>query len=277
MKILVASSELTPFARTGGLADAVAELTAELFRLGHEVSVVIPYYRSIREGKIAKSKKTRVKFNVQVGNAGIPVDVFETQTPEGVQVFLIARDEYFDRSGFYGVDGRDYQDNAARFVYFTKAAVELARRMNPSPEILLANGWQTALLPVFVAGTTASLSDGSHAPLASLSGQFLELRLCLDELARRLFLRTRCRILREHELLERRHFVRQCGRSPWLSAMSGKPRRPSMVVDWKMSSANISTSSMGSRPVNKSKTGNSLQKVRIGSVQSFSRPPGSLG
>ena len=151
MKILVASSELAPLARTGGLADAVAELTAELSRLGHEVSVVIPYYRSIREEKAAKTKKTRVKFNVQVGNAGIPVDVFETQTPEGVQVFLIARDEYFDRSGFYGVDGRDYQDNAARFIYFTKAAVELAGRMNPAPEILLANGWQTALLPVFVA------------------------------------------------------------------------------------------------------------------------------
>ena len=150
MKILVASSELTPFARTGGLADAVSELTTELSQMGHEVSVVIPYYRSIREGKLAKTKKTRVKFNVQVGNAGIPAEVFETQTPEGVQVFLIARDEYFDRSGFYGVDGRDYQDNAARFVYFTKCVLELAGRMNPSPEILLANGWQTALLPVFV-------------------------------------------------------------------------------------------------------------------------------
>jgi starch synthase len=150
MKILVASSELTPFARTGGLADAVSELTTELSRLGHEVSVVIPYYRSIREGKLAKTKKTRVKFNVQVGNTGLPGDVFETKTPEGVQVFLISRDEYFDRSGFYGVDGRDYQDNAARFIYFTKCVIELAGRMNPAPEILLANGWQTALLPVFV-------------------------------------------------------------------------------------------------------------------------------
>jgi starch synthase len=147
MKILVASSELTPLARTGGLADAVAELTTELSRLGHEVSVVIPYYRSIREGKVAKTKKTRVKFNVQLGNAGIPVDVFETQTPEGVQVFLIAREEYFDRSGFYGVDGRDYQDNAARFV---------CPRRPPSNWLIITqlkslNGWQTALLPVFVA------------------------------------------------------------------------------------------------------------------------------
>jgi len=150
MKILVAASEMTPFARTGGLADAVSELTAELFRLGHEVSVVIPYYRTIREGKLAKAKKTRVRFNVQVGNSGIPGEVFETKTPEGVQVFLVSRDEYFDRSGFYGVDGRDYQDNAARFIYFTKCVIELASRMNPAPEILHANAWQTALLPVFV-------------------------------------------------------------------------------------------------------------------------------
>ncbi|MFZ0709766.1 MAG: glycogen/starch synthase [Terrimicrobiaceae bacterium] len=150
MKILVASSEMTPFARTGGLADAVSELTAELVRLGHEVSVAIPYYRTIREGKIAKTKKTRIRFNVQVGNAGIPSEIFETKTPEGVQVFLVARDEYFDRSGFYGVDGRDYQDNAARFIYFTKSVIELASRMDPAPEILHANGWQTALLPVFV-------------------------------------------------------------------------------------------------------------------------------
>ncbi|HEU4679664.1 MAG TPA: glycogen/starch synthase, partial [Terrimicrobiaceae bacterium] len=129
MKILVASSELTPFARTGGLADAVSQLSAELLRLGHEVSVVIPYYRSIREGKVAKTKKTRVKFNVQVGNAGIPCELFETKTPDGVQVFLVSRDEYYDRSGFYGVDGRDYQDNAARFIYFTKSVVELAGRL----------------------------------------------------------------------------------------------------------------------------------------------------
>ena len=157
---------------------------------------------------MAKTKKTRVKFNVQVGNAGIPVDVFETQTPEGVQVFLIARDEYFDRSGFYGVDGRDYQDNAARFIYFTKAAIELAGRMNPSPEILLANGWQTALLPVFVAERRLPYRTVLTSALACLSGQFLELRLCLDEFARRLFLRTRRRILREHELPERRNSVR---------------------------------------------------------------------
>jgi starch synthase len=55
MKILVASSEISSLARSGGLADAVSELTTELLRLGHEVSVAIPYYRTIREGKLAKT------------------------------------------------------------------------------------------------------------------------------------------------------------------------------------------------------------------------------
>jgi starch synthase len=150
MKILVASSEMTPLARSGGMADAVMALTAELVRLGHDVSVALPYYRTIREDKLAKTKKARIRFSVQVGNAGIPGEIFETKTPEGIPVFLVARDEYFDRSGFYGVDGRDYQDNAARFIYFTKCAVELAAKMDPPPQILHANGWQTALLPVFV-------------------------------------------------------------------------------------------------------------------------------
>jgi starch synthase len=63
-------------------------------------------------------------------------------------VLFVARDEFFDRSGLYGADDRDYQDNSARFVFFTKCVVELARRL--SPDVVHVHGWQTALLPVFV-------------------------------------------------------------------------------------------------------------------------------
>ena len=199
MKILVASSEMTPFARTGGLADAVTELTSELVRLGHDVSVVIPYYRSIREGKSPR-RRARIRFNVQIGNAGIPAEVFETKTSEGVQVFLVARDEYFDRSGFYGVDGRDYQDNSARFIYFTKSVVELAGRMDPAPADLtrqrLANGAPAGVR----VRAAASISHGFDAAYARLSGEFLELRFRPDEFARRLLFGARRGIFRKHEL-----------------------------------------------------------------------------
>lgn len=149
MKILMAASEMAPLVRSGQLGDVMADLSGELRRLGHEVSVVLPYYRSIRENKGIKVKKSRVRFNVQVGSARMPCEIFETKTAGGVQVYLIARDEYFDRSGIYGNDGRDYQDNAARFIYFTKSVLELAGRLDPAPDILHANSWETALLPVF--------------------------------------------------------------------------------------------------------------------------------
>jgi starch synthase len=150
MNILMAASELAPLVRAGGLGDAVAELSGELQLLGHEVSVVLPYYRTIREDKTIKARKTGVKFSVSVGSGRYPCEIFEHKTANGVQVFLVSRDEYFDRSGLYGVDGRDYQDNAARFIFFTKCVLELARRVEPAPSVLHLHSWETSLAPVFV-------------------------------------------------------------------------------------------------------------------------------
>jgi len=150
MNILMAASELAPLVHSGGLADAVAELSDELQKLGNDVSVVLPYYRAIREDKSIKARKTGVRFTVSVGAGRWPCDIFEYKTPTGVQVFLVSRDEYFDRSGIYGIDGRDYQDNAARFIFFTKCVVELARRLEPSPSVVHLHSWETALAPVFI-------------------------------------------------------------------------------------------------------------------------------
>lgn len=150
MKILMASSEMAPLARSGGLGDVLEALPAELQKRGHEVSVALPYYRSVREGRGLKIKKTGVKMTIQVGAKRIEAEILECIAPNGVQVFLVRRDEYFDRSGFYGADGRAYEDNAERFIFFTKSVVELARRMKPAPDIIHSHDWQTALAPVFV-------------------------------------------------------------------------------------------------------------------------------
>lgn len=150
MNILMASSELSPLIRSGDLADTLASLTSELRTLGHEVSVVLPYYRAIRENKSIKTRKTGVKISVPLGSGRYPCEIFETKTSNGVQVFLVARDEYFDRSGIYGTEDRDYQDNAARFIFFTKCVLELARRADPAPQVLHLHSWETALAPALV-------------------------------------------------------------------------------------------------------------------------------
>ncbi len=145
MKILMAASEMSPFAKTGDFADEMLELTSHLQALGHEVTVVLPLYRQVRENKGVKVRRTKTKFSVPVGGARLPSEIFEAAGD--VPVLFVARDEFFDRSELYATEGRDYQDNSARFIYFTKCVIELARRLEP--DVLHVHGWQTALAPVF--------------------------------------------------------------------------------------------------------------------------------
>jgi starch synthase len=150
MKILMASSEMTPLARTGGLGDVLESLPAELERRGHEVSVVLPFYRSIRENRKLEIKSTGVSFAVQIGSKRVETEIMECCAPNDVQVFLVRRDEYFDRTGIYGSGDRAYEDNAERFIFFSKAVIELAKRMSPRPDLLHVHDWQAALIPVLV-------------------------------------------------------------------------------------------------------------------------------
>ncbi|HEX8371296.1 MAG TPA: glycogen synthase GlgA [Chthoniobacterales bacterium] len=150
MKILMASSEMSSLARTGGLGDVLDALPVALREAGHEVSVVLPLYRSIRENPQLRLQETGVQFSVQVGEKSVEAGVVQTVAPNGTQVFLVRRDEYFDRSALYGIEGKDYEDNAERFIFFSKAVLELARRMQPVPDVIHVHDWQTALIPVLV-------------------------------------------------------------------------------------------------------------------------------
>ncbi len=150
MKILFTASEMDPLARTGGLGDVLEALPAALAAQGHEVSVVIPCYRGLPENEKLSVRSTGVEFAVSVGMKRVNAEILECTAPNGVQVFLVRNDQYFDRIALYGEHGSAYEDNAERFIFFSRAVVELARRAVPPPEIIHAHDWQTALVPVLV-------------------------------------------------------------------------------------------------------------------------------
>lgn len=150
MKILFTGSEMAPLARTGGLGDVLEALPAALAAQGHEVSVVLPCYRGLPERKDLNVQSTGVEISVSVGFKRLAAEILECTAPNGVQVFLVKQDEYFDRTGLYGVEGQDYPDNAERFIYFSRAVVELARRAMPPPDILHVHDWQVGLIPALV-------------------------------------------------------------------------------------------------------------------------------
>jgi starch synthase len=161
LRILVAASEVVGFAKTGGLADVAGSLPRALAERGHEVAIVMPYYRGVRLGKHFVERAEHV-IPVPVGNRNLACRLFRSQLPDSnVKIFFIDEPEYFDRDdattgkGLYqqnmpGGYKADYPDNAERFVFFSRAVLEAMHEMNFVPDIIHANDWQTGLVPVFL-------------------------------------------------------------------------------------------------------------------------------
>src|SRR5216117_3923397 len=150
MRILMSSAEGPPMQRAGALVDVMDALPSALRDRGHEVSVALPFYREIRENRAFKKKDTGITVEVQVGDTTHIARYLEGRSASDVQLFFIRCDEFFDRPGIYGERGKPYEDNAARFIFFCKAALELARRLTPQVEILHLHDWAAALVPLLV-------------------------------------------------------------------------------------------------------------------------------
>ncbi|MDR1145863.1 MAG: glycogen synthase GlgA [Verrucomicrobiales bacterium] len=149
MNILFAASELTPYAKTGGLGDVLAALPAALRARGHSVAVALPLYRQLRESA-AELRRTPLTLTVALGGRPLSAPVWQGTTRDGVTLFAIERDEFFDRGQLYGTADGDYFDNAARFIFYSQAVVALALTLAPRPQIIHANDWQAALIPALV-------------------------------------------------------------------------------------------------------------------------------
>jgi starch synthase len=148
-QVLFVSPEVVPFAKTGGLADVAGSLPKALKKLGCDVRVVMPLYRMVREGNFPL-KKTVEGIRVQVGGRAVEVDIYESTLAEGLPVYFIERDEFFDRSNLYGTSRGDYFDNDQRFVLFCQATLALAPLISFQPDIFHGHDWQTGLIPAYL-------------------------------------------------------------------------------------------------------------------------------
>jgi starch synthase len=147
LKVAFVASEAAPFSKTGGLADVAGALPAALSALGAEVVVVTPLHRSVRS---RATEETPHRLRVAVGGA-----VVEASVRRAGNVYFLEHDPYFDREGLYGSGSGDHPDNAARFVFFCRGAMELLRQLG-APDILHAHDWQAGLVPVYARTLYAS-------------------------------------------------------------------------------------------------------------------------
>jgi starch synthase len=149
MKILLASSEVHPYSKTGGLADMVGAIGKALGEAGHQVGIVTPLYRGIRE-KFPGLQKLEWHMDLPLGARRVQAEIWTLEPSAGVTIYFVDHAEFFQRPGLYNENGADYGDNAARFIFFSKSVVQLARYLPWQPEVVHVNDWQTALVPLLM-------------------------------------------------------------------------------------------------------------------------------
>ena len=150
MNILWVTSEAVPYAKTGGLADVSAALPLALAERGHHVSVVMPFYPQ-QMGKLnLKFNEVHELLRVPFGDGCEWARVNVLRTHENLTWYFIEYNRFFDRPKLYDWDGREYADNAQRYIFLCRAAMELAVNFRLAPDVLHANDWHAALCCVYL-------------------------------------------------------------------------------------------------------------------------------
>jgi len=147
MEVVFLSSEVVPFAKTGGLADVGRALPDALAEAGLKVNVFMPLYGTVETKKSGIKKIKTLKLSL-----GAKKYVYEIcgKKEKGVSFYFIKQKTFFDREGIYGSSLGDYPDNAGRFIFFQKAALHSLKSLKIKADVIHLNDWQTALVPKFI-------------------------------------------------------------------------------------------------------------------------------
>lgn len=150
MKILYVSSEIVPYAKTGGLADVAGSLPKHLKKLRHEIILAMPLYGCIDKKKY-KLKNIVKKMEINIGTRKAFAEVYYALLPKSnVPVYFISNEYFFNRKGLYQHNGFDYDDNPERFAFFNIAVLKMLKKIKFQPDIIHTNDWQTAYIPIYL-------------------------------------------------------------------------------------------------------------------------------
>jgi starch synthase len=143
------TAEYWPFARTGGLGEAVSGLATVQAAAGHPTTVIMPLYQLVRE-TTPSIERAGQPFTVALGGKTEHAWLYRIPpSATGPRVFFVESPDFFDRAGIYGDNG-DYPDNARRFAFFCVAALTALQEIAPDTQVLHAHDWHTALAPVYL-------------------------------------------------------------------------------------------------------------------------------
>lgn len=149
LNVAFVSSEIMPYASTGGLADVCRALPAALQDAGVGITQFMPLYRRVMEGHYPL-EDTGIRLSIPVGFHRYQADIWRLTRKKLPIIYFIRRDEFFDRTELYNLPERDYDDNFERFIFFQKAVVALIDHLGRPFDIVHGHDWQTGLLPLYL-------------------------------------------------------------------------------------------------------------------------------
>ena len=147
LSVAMVSPEAGPFASSGGLGDVLSMLPIVLEQLGLRVSLIVPAYRAVLQGGFPL-EDTGIRFTVPISSHQEGGKILKTTVGNAITVYFIRADKYFDRDYLYNTPEGDYPDNAERFTFFSRAALEVLK-LEPH-HILHCHDWQSALAITFL-------------------------------------------------------------------------------------------------------------------------------
>jgi starch synthase len=164
LKVLMAASEIAPLAKTGGLGDVTGSLPPALHGLGIEVRSVMPFYRQVAAAA-PDAIDTGLRLEAPIGTDRLSAEVWQTQL-KGSPVYLIKQDSLYGRDGLYQNRGGDFPDNHRRFMFFSRAVIELAKALDYDADVLHLHDWQTGLAAAYL--KSAFMDNGPLAGAKTL-------------------------------------------------------------------------------------------------------------
>ena len=149
MRILLATSELHPYSKTGGLADMVGALAKFLAKAGHRVGVVTPLYAGITD-RFPQIKWFDWHIYLPIGSKSVQAEIWTHDVTENLTIYFVRKPEYYFRAGLYDERNVSYADNAERFIFLSKCVVNLARYLSWQPEVVHVHDWQVGMVPLMI-------------------------------------------------------------------------------------------------------------------------------
>jgi len=149
LNIVFIASEAAPLAKTGGLADVVGSLPLALKSLGHQVTVILPFYRHHLASAGIKTTKSRNVVEMWADGIQRLCPLHKAKV-NGLDFILVEQDDLYAREGIYGPPGGAYDDNLLRFILFDRVALEAAAAMKKKVDIIHCHDWQTGMIPLLL-------------------------------------------------------------------------------------------------------------------------------